>query len=122
MKKPLSVILFSVFIILMGLGTAGLNAYFLLSPYFLFDIAWTPYYAMGWGILVIISGVVMMIGSREVVHVTIGVYGALLLLMGIVGKIFDMGIGGPLLQGVIVGILYKFNKSFGDYMDIDKKV
>ena len=61
MKKPLSVILFSVFIILMGLGTAGLNAYFLLSPYFLFDIDWTPFFALGWCILVIISGVVMMI-------------------------------------------------------------
>ncbi len=122
MKKPLSVILFSVFIILMGLGTAGINAYFALSPYFLFDIAWTPYFAIGWGILAIIAGLVMIVGSRETVHVTVGAYAFLLILMGIVGKIFDMGIGGPILQGVVAGVLYKFNKSFGDYMDIDKKV
>lgn len=121
MAKPRSVILFSIFVIVMGLIAAGLNTFFILSPNVLIKVIWAPYFATAWGIACAISGLVIMIGKRDTVHVAVGIYAVLLVVMGIVGKIYDMGMGGPIVQGLVAGLTYKFSKPFGEYMDIEKK-
>ena len=118
MKKPVSVILFSVFVIVMGLCAAGLNAY-LLSVIQPIPRVWTLYTVITWGGLCALAGFCMLISKQNTTQLAFGCLAVLLIGMIVGGKIFDiMGIGSPLIQTLVAGALSSFSKPFAGYLGL----
>ncbi len=118
MKKPISVILFSVFVIIMGLFAAGLNVYLLAvigpSPR-----AWTSYAVIVWGGFCALAGFGMLISKQNTSQLAFGCLAVLLIGMIVGSKIFDiMGIGSPLMQTLVAGALSSFSKPFACFLGL----